>query len=90
MINHKYSESFLKDFKKLKNRSEYQDIYTFVFTTLNNIKSLNEIPDLIKIRSFKNFYRIRFRNYRIGISIENDNITYLRILDRKDIYKFFP
>ncbi len=41
-------------------------------------------------------YRIRLGNYRIGITIENnesddfDILWFERLLHRKDIYKYFP
>jgi mRNA interferase RelE/StbE len=89
-MNHSYKETFLKDLKKLNKHIEYNIIQQFVFETLFNIKSIKEISNLKKIKSFKNYYRIKYKSFRIGISISGNDITFYRILHRKDIYKYFP
>ncbi|MFP4128637.1 MAG: type II toxin-antitoxin system RelE family toxin [Desulfonatronovibrio sp.] len=43
-----------------------------------------------KLSGFKNFYRIRYSDYRIGIALQEDKVVFIRVLHRKDIYKFFP
>lgn len=43
-----------------------------------------------KLTGFKNAYRIRMGEYRIGFVFENGTIELIRILGRKDIYKYFP
>ena len=81
--------SFIKDIKKSKNKylkSEIKKLIEFSQT----ISQINQIPNLKKIVGFKNFYRIRINDYRIGIKIENDTIYFIRCLHRKDIYKNFP
>ncbi len=42
------------------------------------------------MKGAKNAYRIRFGSYRIGIYLEGDHIILSRVLDRKDIYQYFP
>ena len=42
------------------------------------------------MKGFKNFYRIRVGDYRIGISLERGVVTFLAFAHRKDIYKKFP
>jgi mRNA interferase RelE/StbE len=44
----------------------------------------------IKLKGYKNFYRARFGEYRIGVQYSNGKIIFERALHRKDIYKFFP
>ena len=39
---------------------------------------------------FPNAFRIRLGNYRIGIVRNGVAIEFVRFLDRKDIYKYFP
>ena len=51
---------------------------------------LAEVPNLKKIAGYKNAYRIRIGDYRIGIFFEKETIEFARIVHRKDIYKFFP
>lgn len=52
--------------------------------------NLNEIPNLKKLTGYKNFYRIRLGNYRIGLVVENNTIIFAAFDHRSDIYKYFP
>lgn len=38
----------------------------------------------------KGHYRIRVGEYRIGVRIMGDMVTFVRVLERKDLYKYFP
>jgi mRNA interferase RelE/StbE len=49
-----------------------------------------EIPHLKKLQGFKSVYRIRIGDYRIGIFIDGNTVQFVRVLNRKDIYKYFP
>jgi len=61
---------------------------------INNLEELNKLKDfkrdLKKLRSGKNFWRIRIGDYRIGLEIEGNTLIFVRILQRKEIYKYFP
>jgi len=39
---------------------------------------------------YKNAYRIRLGNYRIGFLMIADELILNRVLHRKDIYDYFP
>jgi mRNA interferase RelE/StbE len=51
---------------------------------------LSEIPSCKKMTGYKNAYRIKLKTYRIGFFLENKKVELVRILHRKDIYKYFP
>ena len=53
-------------------------------------ENLNELPNLKKLTGYKNFYRIRLGNYRIGLLIEDKTIVFAAFDHRSDIYKYFP
>jgi len=53
-------------------------------------ENLNELPNLKKLTGYKNFYRIRLGNYRIGLLIEDNTIVFAAFDHRSDIYKYFP
>jgi len=80
--------SFLRDLKKL-NKNEQSKALNLI-DICENSTSINEIENIKKISGFTNFYRIRLGNYRVGLKIENEIITFVRYLHQKDIYKFFP
>jgi mRNA-degrading endonuclease RelE of RelBE toxin-antitoxin system len=61
-----------------------------IIEDLENCKSLIEIKNLKKLKGKGNYYRIRIGNYRLGLKLEEETITLLRFLNRKDIYTYFP
>ncbi|MFI5163682.1 MAG: type II toxin-antitoxin system RelE/ParE family toxin [Bacteroidia bacterium] len=42
------------------------------------------------MEGYKDFFRIRIGDYRIGLLIHGNSVDVLRVLNRKDIYKYFP
>ncbi len=82
-------KSFLKDLKKIDDKKLKEDIKS-LFTLIEAISTLDEIPNLKKIKGVKGFYRVRLKGYRVGFEYKENKITFIRVLPRKDIYKFFP
>lgn len=85
-----YLPSFTKDLKKLKKTSIYSKIKALVFQTIPDYQNIAEIDNLKKIKGHKNAYRIRVGDYRIGVFIQRDTVTFSRVLHRKDVYRYFP
>ena len=52
-------------------------------------ENLNEFPNLKKLTGYKNFYRIRLGNFRIGLVIEDKTIVFAAFDHRSDIYKYY-
>jgi mRNA interferase RelE/StbE len=36
------------------------------------------------------YYRMRLGDHRVGLSVQDDVVTFVRVLPRKDIYRYFP
>lgn len=51
---------------------------------------MNGFTNLKKLTGYKNNYRIRLGNYRIGIVIENKTVIFAAFDHRSEIYKYFP
>jgi len=80
-----FSKKFIKDIEKIND----QNLIKKVIEIIEKLKK-NEKIEMKKIKGFKNFYRIRIGNYRLGIE-KNDNVIIIkRFLHRKQIYQFFP
>ena len=90
MIKIEYSERFLKDLKSLKNYNVYDQIKKLCFDELPSCSDLKSVKNLKKMVSFKNYFRIKVGNYRIGLKVEKNVVTILRVLHRNEIYKYFP
>jgi mRNA interferase RelE/StbE len=78
--------SFEKDSRKL-NSDIKKELYT-VIQRLQSIKNLSEFTNCKKLSGHKNAYRIRLGNYRIGLFYSNNSIDLVRILHRKDVYRY--
>lgn len=82
-------KSFEKDTNKIKDKK----LLLKVAACMEQIiaaKNSNEIQNLKKLQGFKNHYRIRIGEYRVGLRIEKNEVVFERFLNRKDIYKYFP
>lgn len=49
-----------------------------------------EIKNIKKMEKGDNYYRIRIGDFRLGLKIDQKEAIFIRLLNRKDIYKFFP
>ena len=85
-----YRQAFLKDLKQLKSSTSYQRIYEVAFTTLAAINTLEEISDIKAMKGYSRRYRIRIGDYRIGIEVNDDFIEVMRVLYRREFYRYFP
>lgn len=84
-----YHKKFLKDLANLP--SDYRKkIEKEVFEYLPGLKSWKEITKAEKLQGYKNYYKIRFGDYRLGFRIESDKVILERVLHRKEIYRYFP
>ncbi len=80
---------FLKDLKSIKDIKIKQRTKDLI-EEIKEVKSIKNIKNLKKLKIGKNYYRINIFDYRIGMILESDNLIFVRILNRKDIYKYFP
>lgn len=84
-----FRKSFEKDLKNIKD-SDLLKRVKLVIEEIENTDNLQQINNLKAIKTASNHYRIRVGNYRIGISVNNNVISLVRILHRKEIYRYFP
>ncbi len=84
-----FRKSFEKDLLKLKNPRLYQKVQK-VIEKIEAAGQRNEIANLKKLKGETAYHRIRVGNYRIGIKVNDKVVSFVRILHRKDIYRYFP
>ena len=53
-------------------------------------QSLQALTNIKRLKGGGNYYRIRIGDYRLGLVVEGDVATFVRCLDRKQIYRYFP
>ena len=88
-MNRDYKNSFWRDVKKIIDPSIKEQVEEAILS-VQEAKTPRDIPELKKLKGYKNFYRIKVGVYRIGVTIENNLVTFFVFMPRKDIYKFFP
>lgn len=84
-----FESSFARDLKRIKDKSLLAQIQE----TIDDVKAddvLNDVRHLKKMQGYETFYRIRLKEYRIGIEVAGNEVVFVRILHRKDIYRYFP
>ncbi|MBI9070754.1 MAG: type II toxin-antitoxin system RelE/ParE family toxin [Melioribacteraceae bacterium] len=84
-----FRKRFLKDLSSLP-VSFQNKIEVLVFKTIPALSAQEIYKKVKKMHGYRNFYKMRVGDYRIGIKITQDEIILERVLHRKDIYKFFP
>lgn len=89
-MNTDYLPSFIRDLKALKKTPAFDTIKTLAFEEIPGYENLDQISHLKKLKGDDNAYRIRVNDYRIGIFIQNDVVTFARVQHRRDIYRHFP
>ncbi|MFY8160393.1 MAG: type II toxin-antitoxin system RelE family toxin [Candidatus Kapaibacteriota bacterium] len=82
-------KSFQKDYQKIKDKFTIQ-IINDKLIEFYKVDNHQEISNCKKLVGYRNAYRVKVGNYRIGFLIEDNNLVLIRCLPRKDIYKYFP
>ena len=84
-----FKKSFLKELKKLKNRSLRNAIADCI-VQVESAESITQIKNLKKLTRYDIYYRIRVGDYRVGIKVEEEIVYFVVFEHRKDIYRSFP
>ncbi|MBS1550891.1 MAG: type II toxin-antitoxin system RelE/ParE family toxin [Bacteroidetes bacterium] len=82
-------KAFEKDTDKIRDKK----ILNLIADCIENIQKaikIEEINHLKKLQGYNSHYRIKIKDYRIGLIIENNVIELVRFLHRKEIYRYFP
>jgi mRNA interferase RelE/StbE len=86
----RYRQLFLKDLKKLKKQPIYSQVFDLAFSALPEIKTLRDISNIKAMKGYADRYRIRIGDYRIGIEVKENTIEMMRVLHRREFYRYFP
>ena len=88
-MNVEFRRSFARDLKSHRDKTFLKRVRAAI-EDVEQAQSLSQISNLKKLRGHANYYRIRIGDYRLGIMIAEDTVVFVRFLNRKDIYKYFP
>ena len=85
----RFRESFAGDLSVLTDAGVRRRIKQ-VIEQVEAAQTFQEIPHLKRLEAKGKYYRIRVGNYRVGFVFEDGAVTFVRCLDRKEIYRYFP
>lgn len=88
-MNVEFRKSFEKDLGSIQDVALLQRIRT-VIEEVETAEKLNEVTNIKKLKGGGAYYRIRVGDYRIGIAVNEDTVIFVRVLHRKDVYRYFP
>jgi mRNA interferase RelE/StbE len=84
-----FLSSFLSDVKKIRD-SKVRRAVLRAIANVEAASNIEGIASLKRLSGHHDYFRIRVGDYRIGLSIRSDVVTFVRCLNRRDIYRFFP
>ncbi|WP_293347793.1 MULTISPECIES: type II toxin-antitoxin system RelE/ParE family toxin [unclassified Microcoleus] len=88
-MNVEFIKSFEKDLNNLREQSLLQRIQA-VIEEVEEAENLANISNLKKLKADGNYYRIRVGDYRIGMTADENIVIFVRVLHRKEVYRYFP
>jgi len=84
-----FTRQFEKQIQKIRDRHIAEKIENAILQT-KAAKSIAEITEIKKLKGYSNAFRIKIGTYRIGLYISGDTVEFACVLNRKDIYRYFP
>ena len=84
-----FLKSFLTDIKRVKDQKLKQRIRELIIA-FENATSLEDIPNISKMKGYSIAFRVRVGDYRLGFYCEREVVELARFVKRNDIYKVFP
>lgn len=84
-----FRESFSKDLAGIKDKSLLERVRVAI-EAVEKAGSLSQINGLKKLKGGGNYYRLRIGDFRVGMVVEGNKIVFVRFINRKDAYRYFP
>ena len=84
-----FKSSFAKDLRDIRDNKLFDRIRA-VIESVEQADTLKDVPHVTKLQGEGDFYRIRVGDYRIGIILESETVVFVRCLNRREIYRYFP
>ena len=84
-----FKASFVRDLKSLRSKRVRAAVAQLI-EAIEQADNLKSVPNVKKLQGEGSFYRIRVGDYRVGVTVSKGCVTFVRCLDRKAIYRYFP
>ena len=84
-----FRNQFLRDLRVIRDK-QLLALVKEVIEVVEKAGALTSLQNLKPIKGAKSYYRIRIGEYRLGLSLDGDTVTFARLLHRREIYRYFP
>lgn len=84
-----FHENFDKDLAKSRDPILAKQIRKLIMR-LETSTLISEIPNIKKLSGGTSFYRIRIGDYRVGCIVHGSTVLLVRVMHRREIYRYFP
>ena len=88
-MNVRFQASFAKDLRALKDKALLERIKELI-ASVEAAQSLGEVSNVKKLHGGGGFYRVRIGDYRVGLATEEEEVVFVRVLHRREVYRYFP
>ncbi len=88
-MNIEFRKTFEKDLRKINDRSLLAKVKS-VIIAVEAANSLDDIANLKKLKGDEGYFRIRIGDYRLGLFLDGETILFVRIIHRREFYRYFP
>jgi mRNA interferase RelE/StbE len=88
-VNAEFTPSFFRDLRKLADDDVRQQVRGAILS-VEAAPDIRFVPNLKKLSGGGPYYRIRIGEFRIGLRIDADTVTFVRVLPRREIYRYVP
>jgi mRNA interferase RelE/StbE len=85
----RFKESFSRDLRAIRDKALLERL-TALIENVEKAKNLADLTGVKKLRGGGAYYRIRVAEYRVGLALENDVVVFVRVLHRREVYRYFP
>ncbi len=86
-----FRRSFEKDLGKIRDGELLERIKNII-EVIESAESILEVNNVKKLKADGDYYRIRIGDYRMGFTFDEEleSIVLVRILHRREMYRYFP
>ena len=88
-MNTSFHESFLRDVKKLRD-AKVRRVVASAIENVEQASAVHQIRGVKRLSGYHDYYRIRVGDWRLGLMIRGNLVSFVRCLHRREIYRYFP
>ncbi|MEW6440865.1 MAG: type II toxin-antitoxin system RelE/ParE family toxin [bacterium] len=85
-----FRKSFGKDLNKHRKDGDLLSRIREIILEVEAAETLSSIKNIKRLKAEGPYYRIRVGSYRLGLTLEGETVVFVRLLHRREVYRYFP